>query len=462
MDCKWHPGQEPYLTCLQCGQKFCRECIRETNDTNHCPECHRAHVDRLASQMGARPAKEKAPREKPATRRAGKRSGKDKGLPPPLVQGEEAPPAVLAPPEGRDAATAAAPSAGPAPAAQKKEAVTPEWKDTPRSAPARQEFSPPAEEDSSWVVPAEPPNLGQTGPAPPSAPASEAGDGLKSGRRKGPKKLRRPADRTAGRRAEEPAPAEKPDPMMTEEEKAAFWDDASKPRRASRRSAAPPPDVGLPAAAAAAGEADSAAGTVLRDEYAPRLPGGAGGRRRRKKVQQVVALQLPDDYEGEVTSSPSYFKAVLFGLLAALLLAGAYAGFEWWRHSGRWIFGWVIGFVVGIVVVFGSGRHFNWKLGLISAFLAWFSLCLGQFAFGVLDATYPAILKGISIPFPTSTLLKESALALGRAFASPWVILFVITGMVAFLISFRPWPITFQTSGRPDATRAGSAVPPRA
>jgi hypothetical protein len=187
----------------------------------------------------------------------------------------------------------------------------------------------------------------------------------------------------------------------------------------------------------------------VKDEYAPRLvrKPRTKEKKERRPAASVVSIQVPEEYEGEVTAYPSYWKAVLYGLLAGVLLAGAYATFEWWRHSGRWIFGWIIGFVVGIVVVLASGRHFSWKLGLISTGIAWFSLMLGQVGFSMLDVRFNKI---IPLKLPFFTLLNDALGQLGRSLLSWWLIMFFITGLVAFLVSFRPWPIRLQLSGPPE------------
>lgn len=196
----------------------------------------------------------------------------------------------------------------------------------------------------------------------------------------------------------------------------------------------------------------------IKDHYAPRLPRRADAKRerpRRQKATATVVMQSPEEYEGAVTSRPAYLKAVLFALLTAVILAGAYAGFEWWKHSGRWIFGWVIGFSVGMVVVFMSGRHFSWKLGLISTAITWVSLCLGQLVFAMLDVRFNEIIP-LKLPFPT--LLHHGVNELGSALSSPWLIMFLLSGLVAFLVSFRPWPVTLQVRP-PDARGAVEDAP---
>ena len=544
MECKWHPGQEAYLTCLNCGGQFCRECISETNETYYCPDCHLERVDSLASQMGSRPVKERGKARKPApvrepARPAVKETGKKRGrgappaepfLPPVREPAAAAPPPTVtpvapAPPQAYVPPVAPALPQAPAPPQETAPpagiTVPPVRQETfnePRAAEPTPVFEEPpaaqptpipdAPHENAWVVPAEPPPSSESAAPPvipaapleavappvpvplpepeaPAVPAPSAGR-----RRKEAGKLRKPARKTSKRGAEEPAVPEEqavpsgPAPTLSADEKAAFWGDRKGRRRAGRRELGEPlPPIDVPL------ELDAAAGTatparvveagqqepsvtvdppdddLLKDEYAPRLRGKTAGKERRKKAKPVVALQLPDEYEGALTGQPSYLKAVLFGLLTAVLLAGAYAGFEWWRHSGRWIFGWVIGFAVGIVVVFASGRHFNWKLGLLSTGLAWFSLCLGQLAFSMLDVRFN---KLIPLKLPIMNLLNNAAKELGKAFGSLWIVLFLITGLVAFLISFRPWPVSFKMpeqageSGEPGAVpqENGSAISP--
>jgi hypothetical protein len=278
-------------------------------------------------------------------------------------------------------------------------------------------------------------------------------------------------------RAKEPVLEESPPPSLSLEEKAAFWSDLGEPRRAVKRRAPEPPayieeevrapvdapeQAAVPPAVAEAAVSVSAPEeafgealiptdeALMKDEYAPRLRRRAAKKERKKAAGIPVALQVPEDYAGEVTIKPSYVKAVFFGLLTGILLAGAYAGFEWWRHSGRWIFGWIIGVAVGIVVVLASGRHFSWKLGIVSAVISWLSLCLGQIAFSILDVRFNSLLP-LKLPF--MDLLNHAVRELGKAFGSLWLVMFLITGLVAFVLSFRPWPVKLQISEPPQAGR---------
>lgn len=505
MECKWHPGQEVYLTCLDCGQQFCRECLNETNETYYCPDCHREQVDRLTSQMGARQvrargkARKPAPASEPAlpaVRERGKKRGRGAPTAEPFLPPVVAPPAPAPRPVVAPVAPAPPQQAAP-PAGITVTPVRHETFEEPWAAEPTEVFEEPWPEKPATVFEERP--AAQPAPAPPSesiapplmpaapveAVAPPVPEPSVGRRRTEPRKLRKPAPRPPKRGAEEPAvPAEEPAvpaepvPTLSADEKAAFWDDRKGARRARRREAREPlPPIDSPsqldaaastatpvqvveaAQQAPAGAVDPSENDLVKDEYAPRLRSKTTGKERRKKAKPVVALQLPDEYEGALTRRPSYLKAVLFGLLTAVLLAGAYAGFEWWRHSGRWIFGWVIGFAVGIVVVFASGRHFSWKLGLLSTGLAWFGLCLGQLAFSMLDVRFN---KLIPLKLPIMDLLNNSAKELGKSFGSLWIVLFLITGLVAFLISFRPWPVKFRMPDQVEAPHPGGVAPPGA
>ena len=164
--------------------------------------------------------------------------------------------------------------------------------------------------------------------------------------------------------------------------------------------------------------------------------------RRRREIP--VALQMPDEYEGMLTESPSYLKAVLWGLLAGAVGAGVYAGLAWWRHREYGIIGWLIGIGVGLVVVFASGRHFSWKLGLIAAGISMFFLCVGRILVYMLDVWFPDIIK---LPIKTMDNFNHALTQFGKQLPTTWLVFLFITGAVAFLVSFRPWPIRFQTSG---------------
>lgn len=387
MRCQWHDGQQTAFTCMKCGRGFCRLCLAETNNMHYCPGCNRERVQRLASQMQPQPRRARAPR-------AGK---------------------------GGRPVTSPARAPRPSPAREVQEA------------PAAPERPPGAgDRDEAWIVPADRPDRyapGSPGPAGPPVPGPEAGldageeprgsDGPARGF--GPRKLKPPKERRSSWRAPEQAVAEPTESLLTPEERAAFW--------------------GESAAGAAAADGRGPAAEVVKDEYAPPAGRLAALMARRRRKASPVVMQIPEEYAGEMTASPSYVRAVLFGLLAGVVLAAGYAGFEWWRHSGRWIFGWVLGFGVGLVVVFASGRHFNWKLGLASAVIAWASLGLGQLAFSMLDVRFNSILP-IKLPF--MTLLEQAARELLNAFASSWSVMFAVTGLVAFLVSFRPWPVKVQ------------------
>ncbi|PKQ27536.1 MAG: hypothetical protein CVT63_07470 [Candidatus Anoxymicrobium japonicum] len=173
-------------------------------------------------------------------------------------------------------------------------------------------------------------------------------------------------------------------------------------------------------------------------------PAARGSHRERKREGRLasggvpVAMQVPEEYCGEVTGVPSYFKAVLIAMVAGLASAAAYAGLEWWLHKNLGILLWILGFGVGIAVMLGSGRHYNWKLGLIAAGTAMLWVSVGRVAYYMLDIRFNRL-----FPFKMSIwpLFRESASTYVQDFSSIWLVFFLIAATVAFLVSFRPPPI---------------------
>lgn len=172
-------------------------------------------------------------------------------------------------------------------------------------------------------------------------------------------------------------------------------------------------------------------------------------RRRKEPANLPVAMQVPMDYDGEVTTDPSYLKAILYGMGVGLVLAAAYAGLAFWIHKDIGIFGWVIGFAVGLMIVLGSGRHFSWKLGLIAAAISLFWVSAARIAYGMLDVRFNDILP---LKLGIWTLFRDSLTTYWTQFATLWLLFFIITGLVAFLVAFRPPPIKLQFAG-PDTGR---------
>ena len=172
----------------------------------------------------------------------------------------------------------------------------------------------------------------------------------------------------------------------------------------------------------------------------------------RPRREIPVTMRMPDEYEGMVTEFPSYLKAVLWGLLAGAVGAGVYAGLAWWQHREYGIIGWLIGLAVGLAVVFASGRHFSWKLGLIAAGISMFFLCVGRILVYMLDIWFPDIIK---LPIKTVDNFQHAMTQFVKQLPTMWLLFLFITGAVAFLVSFRPWPIRFQTSGTSSAASPG-------
>jgi hypothetical protein len=187
---------------------------------------------------------------------------------------------------------------------------------------------------------------------------------------------------------------------------------------------------------------------VQRAPVAEKLP--IPRKEKRPRRDMPIALQMPGEYEGMMTDHPLYLKAALWGLLAGAVGAGVYAGLAWWGHREYGIIGWLIGIAVGLAVVFASGRHFSWKLGLIAAGISMFFLCVGRILVYMLDVWFPDIIK---LPVSTMDNFNHALTQFFKQLPTMWLLIFFITGAVAFLISFRPWPIRFQASG----TRAAVA-----
>lgn len=181
-------------------------------------------------------------------------------------------------------------------------------------------------------------------------------------------------------------------------------------------------------------------GVEARRKHAPR-------KKRRIPGEGIVSMQMPDEYDGEITPEPSYLKSVLYGALAGALCSGAYAGIAWWTHKEYGITGWALGIVVGVAVVLGSGRHFNFVLGGIALGLSMIFVSAGRILMYMLTVWFPAI-RIINIP--TIENFKNALETFVHEFPTKdWLIVFSIAAAVAFLISFRPWPIRVQAPPQP-------------
>lgn len=365
MECKVHPGQEADLTCLKCGQPFCRECVKETREPNYCPDCHKGEVERLAGQMGLR-KEEKPPKVK-----------KEKEPKPPKPVKEPA---------------------------LKKEKKEKEEKKTLRR-PLEKPSAPPAPVLKQQAEPVKPPS------------------------------------------------------SMSEEEKAKFWgrEDESEPMPvipATKKRAIPSEGDREKAVMASEGfpTGERAKAKPAEKDEALDLPESRMARRRKRRGDRLVAMQLPEDYDGEVTNDPSYLKAVLWGLLIGFIGSAIFAGIAWWRPSGvSGIFGWFIGLAVGVAVVIGSGRHFNWKLGLIACAIALVMLAVGQILANVLFHFFPTDMYKFFWGFQSAgSKLTESVTSFPSQFTYKlWWLIFALSGATAFLVSFRPWGLRINVSRSP-------------
>lgn len=417
MECKYHSGQEADLICMECGQPYCRECVKESREAHYCPDCHRASVERLAAQMGGRkepkpvkvkepkpPKEEKVPKEKKLRKPAEVPMG------PTLADLSVPPPVQPAPPP---------PSLTPAEKAEF-------WGDKPSAVPP----APPTVLPSATAP-----------PPPPAAPPARA-------------KQPRPAQAPPARPAEPLHVEGLPPPIVP----------VGKPAsRATRKPVVKRPVLSTEEreAVVMASEGFPTAGGKKTVDVAPAEPGAAEEelvprtrrthtkeerriKKRREPANLPVAMQVPMDYDGEVTADPRYLRAILWALGAGLVLAGAYTGITFWLHKDYGIFAVIIGFAVGLAMVFGSGRHFSWKLGLIAVAISLFWVSVARVAYGMLDVRFNDILP---LKLGIGTLFKDSLTSFGHQFGTLWLLFFILTAAAAFLISFRPWPVRLQMAG---------------
>ncbi|MDD5447587.1 MAG: hypothetical protein PHO53_00225 [Actinomycetota bacterium] len=168
-----------------------------------------------------------------------------------------------------------------------------------------------------------------------------------------------------------------------------------------------------------------------------------------------ITLQFPDEYRGEITPAPNYGKAILFAVVAGILGAGVYGGLAWWLKREFGIIAFLLGFAVGIAVVLGSGRHFSPWLGAIAAAIAMVFVSAGRIFTYMLGIWFPPI-KILSVS--TSDNFTAALSKFAGEFFSPWLIYFVIAGLVAFLLSFRPWPIRVEVSGKQETHRTARSI----
>lgn len=423
MECRNHPGQEADLVCIECNGPFCRECVIETRESHHCPDCHKKNVERFAAQLS--PQKdEKPPKVKeqkpPKEKKEGKKLRKpaEAPLPPGLDDLAPAPP-TPAPPE---------PSLSP----EEKAAF---WGDALEPAPESPAL-PVLEITAEPPAPAQPVLEERSIPRPEAPPPARPVPIAK------PQAPQPPPDRIVGL----PPPISDAPPAR-KAGKSVKRPLLSKKEREQAVMAA----EGFPDGARAEIRAVDDAGDGT---DSPRRSGKRAKRAKRAtRVPDLpVAMQVPEEYEGELTSDPTYFKAVLFGLLAGMAGAAAYAGVAWWLKKDMGIFSWVIGFGVGLVVVLGSGRHFNWKLGLIAAVIAMFWVSAARIAYFMLDVRFNKIFP---MKLGTWPLFRNSwqMFSSRSELLSIWLAFFLIAGAVAFFVAFRPPPVRFELNQAPGASK---------
>ncbi|MDI6875053.1 hypothetical protein [Candidatus Solincola sp.] len=71
MNCPRHPQKRAVATCRECGTGFCIECVRETDQTTLCPECHRRRIDEFSRELAPPGEKGEATAARPSPVAAG-------------------------------------------------------------------------------------------------------------------------------------------------------------------------------------------------------------------------------------------------------------------------------------------------------------------------------------------------------------------------------------------------------
>lgn len=69
MQCPRHPDKRTVATCKDCGAEFCIECVKETDQSNYCPDCYRRKLRDMTEQISSEVAKEETPKEAAAPRK---------------------------------------------------------------------------------------------------------------------------------------------------------------------------------------------------------------------------------------------------------------------------------------------------------------------------------------------------------------------------------------------------------
>lgn len=293
------------------------------------------------------------------------------------------------------------------------------------------------------------------------------------------KVLRKPAERPIKPPQSIEAPEEKEEkpsgevteelePSLSPEEREAFWGEMERARgfgrRREQREAEPSvskKEIVPEKEETRAPSEKEKESAILRAEGFPRE--GVVGRQAAKgkslSREVPVTLQFPDEYRGEITPAPNYGKAVLFAIVAGILGAGVYGGLAWWLKREFGIIAFLLGFSVGIAVVLGSGRHFSPWLGAIAAAIAMVFVSAGRIFTYMLGIWFPPIPidKWRSV-ITTSDNFTAALSKFGGEFLSPWLIYFVIAGLVAFLLSFRPWPVKLAVSPKQETHRTARSL----
>ena len=83
MQCPQHPDKRTITACRDCGAEFCIECVKETDQSDYCPDCCRRKLKDMTEQFSSGAVKEEI-RRKPAAPRKEPTPTKEEKIPAPL------------------------------------------------------------------------------------------------------------------------------------------------------------------------------------------------------------------------------------------------------------------------------------------------------------------------------------------------------------------------------------------
>ena len=389
--CSRHPDKRTIASCKDCGAGFCIECVRETDQTNVCPECYRRGLNELAREY-APPAGEKGQREAPG------------------------------PPEGPAAPAAEAlPSTG-------GEAAAP----SPRAEGARAGFLGRRRE---W---------GRRKVAAGEAATPPGGDFLAQGPDEDFSQLVA-EKRKAGRRSRREKAAAVPGGEGAEVSRGG--EEAAKPEAPARSEEALLRDVVsallVPEAGAAGAEAPGIVAGEAGEEAAARARV-----RREERAERWSFLAQPRSAQYTVLAAARW-RSALF--VALMLLAGAVL----WAAPNAYlvpkdqeygVHAVAIGLIIGLAFWWKAGKRHGTKLAAQAALTTFFALFIGEFLHWFLSIVKNSAFRTIFFDLVSFQFLWENGARIMRdtmeaMFPLAFVWILVLPTAVAFIIGFGLPPI---------------------